>query len=157
MNNRSQKVDLYCLHFNECDPNKCTALKLRKFGLIKIKKTISGILAKAVLLNPFAQKEISHSDKDLVKKYGIIAIDCSWNKLLKFRDIQHQNSRRLPSLIAANPVNYGKWEKLSTVEALAAALYLTGYKIQAKFIISKFHWGEEFWKINRDFLKTIGK
>lgn len=154
MNKEINKIDLYCIHFNECDPKKCTALKLKKFGLLNIKKRITGKLKKAILLNPFGQKEISYSDRNLIKKNGLIVIDCSWNKLLKFREIHHKFSRRLPSLIAANPVNYGKWEKLSSVEALAAALFLTGFKKEAKIITSKFHWGAQFWEINKEFLKT---
>ncbi|TFG02632.1 MAG: DUF367 family protein [Promethearchaeota archaeon] len=154
MNKRPLRVDLYCLHFNECDPSKCTALKLKRFGLIKFRKKIAGKLKNAILLSPFAKREISTSDKELLKNYGLIVIDCSWNKLIKFSNISQRNERKLPSLIAANPVNYGKWEKLSSVEALSAALYLTGFKEQAKFILSKFRWGNQFWKINNQILEV---
>jgi pre-rRNA-processing protein TSR3 len=58
------------------------------------------------------------------------------------------NGRRLPPLIAANPVNYGKWEKLSSAEAIAAALFITKFEDVANLILSKFSWGVEFIKIN---------
>ncbi len=143
-------LKLYCLHFNECDPKKCTALKLKKFNLIKIVKKISGPLIKAIILNPFASKEISINDRSIVSDYGLIVIDCSWNKTLDFNQFNQEKSRRLPSLIAANPTNFGKWEKLSSVEALAAALYITNFIEDSQLILSKFTWGQEFFKINRE-------
>ncbi|TFG03093.1 MAG: DUF367 family protein [Promethearchaeota archaeon] len=150
VNRRSAKnaPRLYCLHFNECDPKKCTALKLKRFNLIKIIRKIKGPLKNAVILNPFSKKEITLQDRERILKYGLIVIDCSWKKLLKFRDLDFPSGRKLPALIAANPINFGKWEKLSSVEALAAALYITGFKNQAEFLLSKFPWGKEFLKIN---------
>ncbi|MCK5304553.1 MAG: DUF367 domain-containing protein, partial [Candidatus Heimdallarchaeota archaeon] len=61
--------------------------------------------------------------------------------------------RALPFLVAANPVNYGKPSKLSTLEAIASALYILGDKIQAKEILALVKWGDEFFKINKDYLK----
>jgi pre-rRNA-processing protein TSR3 len=142
------RIDVYCLHFQECDPRKCTALKLKKFNLIKFIDSIRGPLKYSILLNPFARKEVSLDDKNLIKKYGLVLIDCSWKKLLKFGSLKSENERKLPPLIAANPVNYGKWEKLSSVEAIAATLYLTDFEKEAKLLLSKFNWGIEFIKIN---------
>ncbi len=51
-------------------------------------------------------------------------------------------------MVAVNPVNYGKPFKLSCVEALAAGLKLIGYEMQADYILSKFKWGENFFKVN---------
>jgi pre-rRNA-processing protein TSR3 len=142
------RVNVYCLHFQECDPRKCTALKLKKFNLIKFVDSIEGSLKYSLLLNPFARKEVSLDDKNLIKKYGLILIDCSWKKLLKFGSLNFENERKLPPLVAANPVNYGKWEKLSSVEAMAAALYLTDFRKEAELLLSKFNWGMEFLRIN---------
>jgi pre-rRNA-processing protein TSR3 len=142
------KIKLYCLHYNECDPKKCTALKLEKYNLIQIIKKIGRKLQQAIVLNPFSPSDISVQDKYIVKKHGLIVIDCSWKNILNLKSIPSNNARKLPPLIAANPVNYGKWEKLSSVEALGAALYITGFTEYADFILSKFSWGVEFKKIN---------
>ena len=139
---------LFCLHFKECDPKKCTALKLNKLGILNIMNGVNKILKRSIVLNPFAQKEINSDDRKLILKYGLVVIDCSWKKLLKLKDLNFGVDRKLPPLIAANPTNYGKWEKLSSAEALAAALYITKFKTQADTILSKFSWGTQFKKLN---------
>ncbi|MHA2393853.1 MAG: DUF367 family protein [Promethearchaeota archaeon] len=140
---------LYCLHYKECDPKKCTALKLNKLNLLKIISKPKGILRKSLILNPFAHKVVSKNDRDLVLKYGIIVIDCSWKRLLKISNFDMINNRKLPPLIAANPINYGKWEKLSSVEALASALYITNFSNYGDLILSKFAWGLQFKQLNK--------
>ncbi|MFX1340080.1 MAG: DUF367 family protein [Promethearchaeota archaeon] len=142
-------LNIYCLHYNECDPKKCTALKLKKFNLLKIISSIRNSLTKAIILNPFSQTELTTEDRNLILKYGIIVLDCSWKNLLKLRNFEFSNGRKLPPLIAANPVNYGKWEKLSSAEAIAAALFITNFEEEANLILSKFSWGKEFIKINK--------
>jgi len=142
---------IYCLRYkgkNECDPRKCTALKLKKFNLLKTIPSIRNSLKKAIILNPFSRNELSVDDRNLILKYGLIVLDCSWRNLIKLRDNKWLNGRRLPPLIAANPVNYGKWEKLNSAEAIAAALFITEFEEDANLILSKFSWGEEFIKIN---------
>lgn len=61
--------------------------------------------------------------------------------------------RLLPHVVAANPVNYGKAFKLSCAEALAAGLKILSYDQQAEYIMSKFKWGENFFKINHEVLE----
>ena len=142
------KKKLYCLHYNECDPKKCTALKLKKHNLIKIIRNTDYRLKKAIVLNPFSPTKLSRNDKEIIERHGLVVIDCSWKRILNLKSIPVNYSRKLPPLIAANPVNYGKWEKLSSVEALAAALYITGFTEDGDYILSKFSWGKEFKKIN---------
>ncbi len=139
---------LFCLHYRECDPKKCTALKLNKLHLIKIIRRIEGKLKNAVILNPFSEVEITLDDRDRILYYGLVVIDCSWKKILNFKRFNEGVGRRLPDLVAANPINYGKWGKLSSVEALAAALIIAGFDEHAEQILSKFSWGPEFYKIN---------
>ena len=54
--------------------------------------------------------------------------------------------RKLPFVVAGNPVNFGKPYQLSCAEALATALAVIGYLPQAKYIMSKFAWSDGFWK-----------
>jgi len=63
-------------------------------------------------------------------------------------------SRRLPILLAANPINYGKPYRLSTAEAIAGALYILGFREQAEIVMSKFNWGEQFLILNREPLEA---
>ena len=139
---------LFCLHFNECDRKKCTALKLARLNLLKIVSKIKGRNNNAIILNPFSNKELNVSDREDVIRYGLIVVDCSWKKIFNLKNFNLKNSRTLPPFIAANPVNYGKWEKLSSVEALAAALYITNFNACGDLILSKFSWGSEFKTIN---------
>ena len=63
-------------------------------------------------------------------------------------------SRCLPVLIAGNPVNYGKLTKLSTVEAIAAALYIGGFSDEAHTILDIFPWGHTFFELNQSLLDS---
>lgn len=140
---------LVCLHLNQCDRKKCTALKLKKLGVLEIVSDIKGKSRNSVILNPLSNITINISDRAIIEKYGLIVVDCSWKKILNLKNLNLRNGRKLPSLIASNPVNYGKWEKLSSAEALAAALYITNYGEHADLILSKFSWGAEFKRINK--------
>jgi len=149
----NKNPQLFCLRFKGkdmgCSPKKCTAIKLNKAGILRLIPKITGKLNKAIILNPFAQNELSLEDRNVVLKHGLIVIDCSWKKILNFKGFNALNSRKLPPLIAANPINYGKWEKLSSAEALVAALFITGFNDFAELLLSKFPWGMQFKKLNQ--------
>ena len=140
---------LYCLHYNECDPKKCTALKLKKYNLLKIVSNLNGNLRKSIILDPFAQKVLTLNDRKIVLKFGLTVLDCSWKNLLKISKLDLINNRKLPLFIAANPVNYGKWGKLSSAEALAAGLHITKFNDYSDLILSKFTWGIQFKELNK--------
>ncbi len=146
---RKETPKIYCLNYKECDPKKCTATKLKKLNLLKSISKIKGPLTNCIILNPFARQELSELDRDILIRYGLIVIDCSWNNILNLKKSTFNNMRKLPPLVAANPTNYGKWEKLSSVEALAAALFITKFFDYGNLILSKFSWGKQFKELNQ--------
>lgn len=89
-----------------------------------------------------------------MEEYGIIAIDCSWAKAQEvFSKRFLGENLRLPLLLAANPVNYGHPQKLSTAEALSAALYIANFRKEATALMRIFKWGPVFIQLNRQLLK----
>lgn len=146
-------------HANECDKKKCTAMKMEKLGNCKIVKNINHIPSGAVVLNPFADKAVSHEDYSYVSRRGIVGLDCSWNKVSKSKKFFSLSKyhRSLPFLIATNPVNYGKPCILSTVEAISATYYITGFKDEAKEILNGFKWGHTFLELNHNLLEDYSE
>jgi pre-rRNA-processing protein TSR3 len=111
-----------------------------------------------VILDPFTPKAFSPADKQRIRKRGLSALDCSWvHAKSVFESSGNWASRCLPYLLAANPVNYAVPTKLSTVEALAAALYIVGFSEQATELLSKFKWGPQFLVLNQEFLDVYAK
>ena len=136
------------LMYNQDDPKKCTAAKLVRFNLAK---KVTNISKNTLTLDPFADHILLNSDKNNIK--SITGIDCSWNLadqtfIKKFGGI----SRKLPYLLAGNSVNFSKLGKLTTVEAIAASLYLLGFENQSSDLLSKFKWGHTFLDLNRNLL-----
>jgi pre-rRNA-processing protein TSR3 len=110
------------------------------------------------VLNPFSSQAFSPDDRLRLEKKGLVALDCSWLHVKQFFNISRRwTIRCLPYLIAANPVNYGKPTKLSTVEALAASLYISNFKKQATELLSKFKWGPQFIILNRELLESYSQ
>ncbi|MEA3281802.1 MAG: DUF367 family protein [Euryarchaeota archaeon] len=143
-------LPLYLYHANQCDPKKCTGKKLLKFGLAQQKKPLE-LPYRSMLLNPFSERALAPDDACT----GISALDCSWaDAELVFKRLSRMKQRALPYLVAANPVNFGKPFKLTTVEAFAAALYILGEDEQAATILGKFNWGHTFLELNRELLEA---
>lgn len=148
---------LYVYEMRQDDPRKCTSAKLVRFKLAKKVSLIRQIPRKTAILNPFANKIVCPADRLDVEYYGVAVVDCSWENAREVFSRKLLRSFRLPTLLAGNPVNYGHPQKLSSVEALAATLYIVGFKEEAEKIVSIFKWGHTFIELNRQPLEEYGK
>ena len=144
---------LKVLMLKQDDPKKCSAAKLVKFGLAK---PVTRTTSRTLILNPFSKKILLESDKKLV--HSITGIDCSWNLAVPaFQKPFSGISRKLPPLLAGNPMNYSKLNKLSTVEALAGAVYILGEPELTHDLLQKFKWGNTFFELNKNLLQDYSK
>jgi len=153
---RAVDVPLFALHLEQCDPKKCTAKKLARFGMIATHARARQLPRGGVVLTPGAGTALSREDAPVAEAHGLGVIDTSWKHPV-FPDLPQQRGRALPFLLAANPVNYGKPFTLSSVEALAAALVILGHADQARRILAKFSWGEQFLTLNAEPLAEYAK
>ncbi len=126
--------------------------------MVESLRNIRRVPISSIVLNPAAETRISRDDQLLVAEHGIVGLDCSWNRS---EGIFSQKipgiARRLPALLAGNPTNYSILGKLSTVEALAAALFITGFAEQADRILALFKWGPTFMALNREPLEAYAE
>jgi pre-rRNA-processing protein TSR3 len=149
-NNNIHKIKLSILMYKQDDPSKCTAAKLIKF---KMANQVKKIPFKDIILDPFSKTILTKKDKQNI--VGICALDCSWklaDDTIKVFKRYNNNNRKLPALLAGNPINYAKIGMLSTSEALTAALYILGYKEHSFEIMNKFKWGHTFIELNQNIL-----
>ncbi|MCW4053737.1 MAG: DUF367 family protein [Candidatus Bathyarchaeota archaeon] len=142
-------------HAKQCDPKRCTGLKLKRHGLARLVTSIKFLPRRAIVLNPFGKIAFSPSDRQRIENFGLAALDCSWEHAQKVLSAHVKGtSRCLPILIAGNPTNYAKATKLSTVEAIAGALYIAGFRNQAEQLLSIFVWGHTFLELNHELLEN---
>jgi pre-rRNA-processing protein TSR3 len=151
-------IKLFVYRIPQCDPKKCTALKLARFGYVKLVNELKKLPSSAILLDPTAKKAFSKQDLEYAKSYGLVALDCSWEKAEKvFLRIKRLKRRALPYLLAANPINYARPAKLTTLEAFAASLYILGFEQTARKILAIYSWGLRFLELNREPLEDYKK
>lgn len=140
---------LYVLQLRQDDPKKCTAAKLVRFGLAKPLYKVRQVPQNCLTLNPFAPTPLLNKDRNQALKYGLVAIDCSWERIqTTFQARLPGKNLKLPILLPSNPVNYAKPNKLSSLEALAASLHIMGFREQASQLLSIFKWGPYFLTLN---------
>ena len=149
--NKKMNVKLMMWEFGQNDPKRDSGSKLKRLGyagLLKIGYPFNGIV-----LSSEATIYVTKEDAQIISDNGIGGINCSWNRLdeIPFDKMgKGRHQRILPRLLAANSVNYGRPFKLNTAEAMAACLYIAGFKDQAHTLLESFSYGEEFFKINAD-------
>ncbi len=148
-------MDVFVLELCQDDPLKCTARKMVRMELAKPVGRKFHASDKMLVLNPFAHRIMSPNDRSA---RGLLAVDCSW-KLAKsvFHKRLGGKHRRLPLLLAANPVNYSKIGLLSSLEAVAASLFILGMSERARKFLSIYKWGETFEKLNQEPLQAYSE
>ena len=140
-------IPLFAYRDNSCDPKKCTVKRLERSGLVRVLSKISHIPRNTILLDPTAEQALSPGD---CPARSITALDCSWDLLDTGAVAGWRKRRALPFLVAANPVNFGRPWRLTSVEAFAAALVILGEPDQAAVILESQGWGPRFLELNEE-------
>ncbi|WP_238375080.1 DUF367 family protein [Vulcanisaeta thermophila] len=155
MLHRPISLGVFIYRLPQDDPRKNTALKLARLGFAKLVTSLRELPRGSILLDPSAETPLSPNDKDLALRRGLSLIDCSWREAVRIHGRVRGMSferRRLPLLIAVNPTHFGKPYILSTVEAVAASLYILGFRDDALRVLSIYKWGPNFLTINEKYL-----
>ncbi len=111
-----------------------------------------------MLLDPYATVPLTSGDRPRAEGAGLIAVDCSWNRLSQAhaRGVPNARARggggarRLPMLLATNPQHFGRLGELNTAEALAAALWILGRPEESVGLLSGFAGGSTFLELNAE-------
>lgn len=154
-------VKIYVFHFGDDNPKRCTALKMARFGVAKVVKRFSEVPYRIPTLDPYTDRVLLPEDREIVLKRGILVADFSWKgrpePFFNLRKARRLTSRRLPLLLAGNPTAWGRPYKLSSLEAVAAALYILGMREDSREILSLYTWGEKFFELNREPLEAYSR
>ncbi len=148
-------MNIYALEMGQDDPAKCTARKMIHMDLARGVSRKFHAADSVIVLNPYAHRVLSPPDRGAK---GILVVDCSWNLAQEvfFKRLGGKH-RMLPVLLAGNPTNYAKPGMLSSVEALAAALYILGEVEEARRYLAIYKWGPTFETLNREPLEAYRK
>lgn len=140
--------------FGQNDAKRDSGSKLVRLGLARtqpMKKAFNGIV-----LSSEAASVVSPADRGTIEAGGVAGINCSWNRLdeIPFAALgKPRHQRKLPFLVAANTVNYGRPFKMNTAEALAATLAIAGLREDAEALLEPFSYGDEFFRLNAEALE----
>jgi pre-rRNA-processing protein TSR3 len=140
-------IPLYAFRDNSCDPRKCTVKRMERSGLVRVLSKISRIPRTTILLDPTATQALSPADRPA---RSLTVLDCSWEVLDTGMVSSFRRRRALPFLVAANPVNFGRPWRLTSVEAFAAALVILGEPGQAGVVLASQNWGPRFLELNEE-------
>lgn len=161
----SGDLRLYLVLAGEDHPRACTGRRLIRTGLVReLRHPRSGGRA-PLLLDPHADRPISRSDVDRVRRTGLLGVDCSWNRLRDRGGYPTEEPwlanlierRRLPWLLAANPQHFGRPTELNTAEAFAAAAHILGRPQQSVRILQGLRGAGAFFEINGEALRAYAR
>ncbi len=145
-------MGVFALEMGQDDPTKCTARKMIHMDMAKGVGRKFHASDSTIVLNPYAHRVLSAPDREAK---AVLTVDCSWNQAQEvfFRRLGGKH-RRLPTLLAANPTNYAKPGMLSSVEAVAATMYILGEVEEAESYLAIYKWGPTFETLNKDPLES---
>ncbi len=144
-------MECHIYYEGDDDPKKCTARRLERFDQAILHRSMAQV-PYGVVLNPHADQALSPADREASLE-TLVALDCSWESAEQAAFSMAGVHRALPFLVAANPVNYGRPFRLTTVEALAAGLCIFGHDDRASDLLEPFRWGETFLTLNEEPLR----
>ncbi len=148
---------VFTYEMRQDDPAKCTSAKMRRMGLAK-NISRDRISNRSLVLNPASQTLLQNSDRTTALSGGIVVIDCSWARAQEVFDVRFKGvQRKLPALLAGNPTNYAIIGSLSSLEAVAACLYITGFMDRALKFLTIYKWGQTFLTLNKEVLDDYSK
>jgi len=143
--------ELHVRYVGDDDPEKCSARKLARFGLVELHRS-DRATPPGLVLDPFAERALSPADDP----DRLVALDCSWESVdgatPPGSDLRGPR-RALPFLVAGNPVSHGRPFRLNTAEAFAGALCILGECALAERLLGKFRWGHTFLELNEEPLR----
>lgn len=145
-------ISVFVYDKNQCDPKKCTAKRMLKFGLAKEAKTLHAIPKGSIVLSPFAEKALSPDDIRYAR-HGLVVMDLTWTNIDEFPRPKGTNDRALPYMLASNPINWGRPMELNSAEAVMASLFILGEREQAETFLGRFNWAPEFMRLNGELLE----
>ena len=145
-------IPVFVYDKNQCDPKKCTAKRMLKFGLAKEAKTLHAIPKGSIVLSPFAEKALSPDDIRYAR-HGLVVMDLTWTNIDEFPRPKGTNDRALPYMLASNPINWGRPMELNSAEAVMASLFILGEREQAETFLGRFNWAPEFMRLNGELLE----
>ncbi|HTW39370.1 MAG TPA: DUF367 domain-containing protein [Thermoplasmata archaeon] len=162
---RSGRARLYLVLAGEDHPKACTGRRLLHRGLAQRVARADGPRPTPIVLDPYAPDPIAPSDANAVRRGGLLAVDCSWNRLSARGRFPGDDAppsstglrRRLPLLVATNPQHYGRMAQLNTVEALAAALVLVDRTEEARRLLEGFVGAQSFLAVNAERLRAYAQ
>ena len=145
-------IPVFVYDKNQCDPKKCTAKRMLKFGLANEAKTLHAIPKGSIVLSPFAEKALSPDDIKYAR-HGLVVMDLTWTNIDEFPRPKGTNDRALPYMLASNPINWGRPMELNSAEAVMASLFILGEREQAETFLGRFNWAPEFMRLNGELLE----
>lgn len=149
-----ESIRVFVFNAAHCNPKRCSSRRMARFGMVEMVDRLGRLPKKAILLDPFAKRALSPEDAEQAMSRGLCILDCSWEHaeqtFKNAKRIARLTSRSLPFLLAANPINYGKPWRMSSLEAAAAALTILGDADHARRLAAITNWGTTFMQLNAE-------